>query len=127
MIRSLEVLASSELPKVGQWLGFRRNYSQLGAFTDLNQLMLPRSQCSSTSVTFRMPCGSPLGMMILATLEIVSNRSVLALDICRFTPVKQNLSLQTPCPAHRLLWWAGYSHVILRLKFFSSGYLVVPC
>lgn len=43
------------------WLGFRRNYPLGGTFTDLNQLMSPRSQYISRSVTFSLPDRSPLG------------------------------------------------------------------
>ena len=41
------------------WLVFCRNLFPVGTFTVLNQRMFPRSQYISTSITFRMPCGSP--------------------------------------------------------------------
>lgn len=57
------------------WLGFRRNYSQLGAFTGSNQLMLPRSQYSSTSVTFGLPDRSPLGAISLTSCGTESKQA----------------------------------------------------
>ncbi len=41
-------------------LGFRRNYSRMGAFTVSNQPMLPRSHILSTYFTFGQSSRSPL-------------------------------------------------------------------
>lgn len=109
MIRSLEVLASSDTAQgCTCWLGFCRNLFPVGTFTVFNQRMFPRSDISSTSVTFRMPCGSPLGMLILAMFKIVYNTIFIAI----FTMIVTMGALHPPAEASGLSapWTNNHNH-----------------